>query len=207
MDSETQRKIYLKIQELLAFFHRRETNCHIHLMSFLNKKASLSDKRALRERLIYQIRSHKNYKSAGYNWKELLKLKTKPLLPLASISISYCRYLGVFVIVFDKKVSIGFDIEHKSRVTSQIAQRISSHKALNQSPHPALLWVAKEASVKSLSAPNQPVLFKNCILSNWRPALSSQNYFFDFFVNSSRKYKGIAGFLDGLAIAYTEKLC
>ena len=120
VDVRAQNKIHLKIQELLSFFHRRETNCQIHLMSFLNKKASLSDKRALRESLIYQIRSHKNYKEVSYDWKKLLKLKTKPSLPLAGISISYCHYLGVFVIVFDKKVSIGFDIEYKSRVTSKL---------------------------------------------------------------------------------------
>lgn len=206
MDTRTQDKIHLKIQELLSFFHRKEENCQIHLMSFLNDKASLSDKRQLRENLIHQIKSHKNYKEGNYNWKELLKLKIKPSFPLASISISYCNYLGVFVIVFDKKVSIGFDIEHKSRITSQVVQRISSLEELNQSPHPALLWVAKEASVKSLSTPNQPVLFKNCILSNWRATPSSQNYFFDFFVNSSHKYKGVAGFLNGLALAYTERL-
>ena len=207
MDFRVKNKIYLKIQELLSFFYRRETDYQIHLMSFLNKKASLLDKQQLRENLIHQIQSNKNYQKGDYNWKELLKLNTKPSFPLAGISISYCNYLGVFVIVFDQKVSIGFDIERKSRITRQITQRISSHTELNQSPHPALLWVAKEASVKSLSTAGKPVLFKNCILSNWRPAFSSQNYFFDFFAINSHKYKGVAGFLNGLAVAYAEKLC
>ena len=203
---DAQKQIYLKIQELLFLFQRTEINSQIHLMPFLNKKVSLSNKKQLRQSLIHQIKSHKNYTKMSYNWEELLKLKTKPSVPFVSVSISYCYYLGVFIIVFDKKVSIGFDIELKSRITSPVVQRISSQKEFNQSPHPALLWAAKEASVKSLSTPAQPVLFKACRLLNWTRDQTSQNYFFDFYVRRSHKYRGVAGFLNGLAIAYVEKL-
>ena len=199
-----QSQIYLKIQELLSFFHRTEADSQIHLMSFVNKRASLLDKKKLRQNLIQQIKSHKNYKEKSYNWAEFLQINTKPFFPTAGISISYSNYLGVSLIVFDKQVSIGFDIEHKDRVSSQVAQRISSQEELSQCPHPALLWVAKEAGVKSLSNPQSSVLLKECILSNWKQ-VSDQNYFFDFCMDNSSKYKGSAGFLNDFVIAYAEK--
>ena len=199
------KKIYLKIQELLSFFHREQTNYQIHLMPFLNKKATLLDKNCLRENLIDQIKSHQNYKGGSDNWEKLLKLGTKPLLPKASVSISYCGFLGVCVIVFDEKVSIGFDIEQSDRIKSQVARRISSNKEFKQSPHPSLLWVAKEACVKSLSTRSHPVLFKDCILSNWKSQPFNQNYFFDFYLRNGHKYKGTAGFLDEWVLAYAEK--
>ena len=199
-----QEQIYLKIQELLSLFQRTKTNSQIHLMSFLNKKASLSDKKKLRNSLIKQIKSHRNCPEINYNWEQLLKLKAKPVFPLASISISYSYHLGGFIIVFDKKADIGFDIELKNRITDPVVQRISSQSEFNQSPHPALLWVAKEAGVKSLSTFKLSVLFKDCIVLNWNRNPCSQNYSFDFYIKNSHKYKGVAGFVNGLAIAYTE---
>ena len=200
-----QRQIYLKIQELLSAFHRTESNSQVYFMSFLNKKASLSDKKKLREKLIHHIKSQTGYKDNDLNWDELLKLKTKPFVPGLGLSISYCNYLAVCAIVFDQKVSIGFDIEHKERVTNRLVERISSQKEISQCPHPALLWTAKEAGVKSLSSHSQPVLFKNCRLSNWKKNSANQNYFFDFCAGKGHKYKGTAGFLNGLALAYAQR--
>ncbi|MDE0092563.1 MAG: hypothetical protein OXN83_04690 [Oligoflexia bacterium] len=204
MNSEKEKKISLKIKELLSFFQKKKAGYQVYLMPFLNKKASLLDKKRLRKNLICQIKSHRNYVEKGYNWGKLLQLRTKPSCPWVGLSISYCDYLGAYVIVFDKKLSIGFDMEQKKRVTNQVAQRISSNREFDQSPHPALLWVAKEAGVKSLSAPSSPILFKDCLLSNWRVACSNQNYFFDFCLRGGHKYKGVAGVVGDLAIAYTE---
>ena len=188
------RRIYLKIQELLSVFNRAESNSQIHLMPFLNKKAGLLDRKNLRKSLIHHLKSHKNYKGFSYNWTKLLKIKTKPSFPYASLSISYCYYLGVFIIVFDQKTSIGFDIERKNRVTSPVVRRVSSHKEIDESPHPALLWTAKEACVKSLSTSAQPVLFKDCILSNWKKS-SNQTIFLIFPLSKAINIKELPVFL------------
>ena len=197
--------IYSQTKEMLNCFGQKNIHCHFTL--FLNKKTGIQERRELRQKLIEQIKNHKDFQKAekGFNWDNLLKLGTKADCPFASVSISHCNYLGAFLFTFDKRLSIGFDIEQKKRITKKIIARISSKEERDQAPNNALLWVAKEAGFKCLSDNKAQLLLSDCLISNWKKEKTKEIYFFNSYSKTNnKKALGLARFIDDLALAYTE---
>ena len=197
--------IQSKTKEMLECFGQDTVHLYFHL--FLREKIGIKERKELRQKLIDQMKSHIDYKKhkTVFNWSRLLKIGTKPVCPFASLSISHCGDLGACLFVFDKTLSIGFDVEHKKRITKAIVDRISSKKEVQQAPSPSLLWVAKEASFKCLSDNKAPLLLSDCLISKWKKEKTKEIYLFDFYSKMMDKRSfGVACFIDGLALAYAE---
>lgn len=195
---------HLKTKKMLECFGRK--NIQAHFLSFSNK-IGLKERKVLRQKMVSQIKAHKDFKKneKDFNWKKLLKTGGKPECPFISISVSHCNCLGAFLFVFDKKFSIGFDMEQKNRITDKLVNRISSKAEIKQSPFPALLWVAKEASFKCFSNNQNQFLLSHCLISSWKKTLMQDIYFFDSHLKTNNKTAlGTACFTDDLALAYAE---
>ena len=216
--SKKTEKIYLKIKQLLENFGP----IHFDLLLFKSEKAGAEERKELRKKLIEQIKKQKNFQPKAKKlkpsccerftqkqellpWDSLLKIGSKPEGPLVHISISHSYNLGVFLFVFDKKKSIGFDIEQKDRITKKLISRISSKKEIKQAPFPQLLWVSKEAGLKGLSDNKKPLLLSDCFISNW--SQSKKIYFFECHSKKTKKKAlGASCFVDNIALAYTETI-
>ena len=197
--------IHSKTKKLLETFGRK--NVHFHFTVFSNQKAGTAERRELRQQLIQKIKNHKDFEShkKDFDWNNLLITGKKPDSPVASISISHCRNLGVFLFTFDKNLSIGFDMEQKKRITEKIVKRVSSNEEWEKAPTPALLWTAKEASFKCLSSNKTPLLLSDCRIYSWKKDPTQKIYFFHCHLEKiEKKAFGSAGFSEDLALAYAE---
>ena len=197
--------ICLKTKEMLKSFGQE--NIGVHFTSFPNKKTGVKERRELRQSLIEEIKKHKDIGlyEKDFDWNNLLKIGIKPNCPFASISISHCDYLGVFLIVFNKGVSIGFDMEKTNRITRKLIGRISSKEEIQLSPSLSLLWTAKEASFKCFSDQKESVLLNECFIFDWREEPSKDIYFFKSYLKKvNKKAFGTACCIHDLALAYVE---
>ena len=197
--------IQLRIKEMLKNFGQTKMNVHFTL--FPNKKIGMRERKKLRHALINQIKNHKDFKKheKDFDWNSLLRIGQKPECPFASISISHCHFLGAFLFIFDKNISIGFDMEQKKRITKKIIERISSTKEIQQSPSPSLLWGAKEASFKCLSNSQTQLLLSDCLISHWKKDPEKQMHFFSCHSKkNNKKAVGMACVIGDLVIAYAE---
>ena len=197
------KSLHLQTKQMLEHFGQTEAYCCFILFS--KQKTGDRERTILRQKLIQEITQHKSFKKheSRFYKKALLNLKQRPECPFVSLSVSHCNYLGGFVFVFGKKFSIGFDIENAQRVTKKIISRISSKKEVQQAPHPALLWTAKEASLKCLSRRWDHFMLKDCLVSDWEK--KSDSYQFSACLkNQDLRCKGIVFLTENLAIAYSE---
>lgn len=197
--------IHLKTKKMLENFGQK--NINPHFISFVNKKVGIQERKELRQKLINQIKNHTDFKKYEKDFEEesLLKVGKKPHCSFASISISHCDHLGAFLFVFDKNISIGLDIEEKKRITQKNVERISSKEEMNQAPHYSLLWVAKEASFKSLFKSKTLFLLSDCLISNWKIDPVKDIYFFNSYSKTTgERAFGTACFIDELAVTYAE---
>ena len=229
MNMKNLKFIHSKTKELLKYVGR--TKVHTGFVLFPNEKIGIQERKKLRQKLIEQIKKHKDftpilsenfssyrrekteklqpdgYKNHKKNFdgNNLLKLEQKPNCPYASISLSHCNHLGAFLFVFDKTLSIGLDIEWAQRVTNRLVDRISSKEEVQQTPQPSLLWTAKEASLKCFSNEKTSLFLKDCLISNWKKEVSQDIYFFDAYSKkTNEKSKGAARIINGLTLAYAE---
>ncbi len=196
--------IPLKINKMLECLNRK--NIYFHISSFPNK-IGLKERKELRQKMVNQIKTHKDFKKheEDFNWKKLLQPGGKPNCPFVSISISHCNFLGAFLFVFDKKLSIGFDIEQKNRITDKLVNRISLKTEIKQSPSPSILWVAKEASFKCFSGNQDQFLLSHCLISHWKKTPIQDIYLFKSHLKTTNKTAlGTACLIDNLALAYVE---
>ena len=139
------KSIHQKTKEMLECFGQKKA--FIYFKHFSNHRIGINERRSLRQKLVWFMETQKENKLYKRNFSidHLLKPGGKPKCSFASLSISHCPYLGAFVFAFDTKISIGFDIENRHRVTKEVLYRISLKEEVVKSPAPALLWTAKEA--------------------------------------------------------------
>lgn len=194
--------VYLKTNEMLEQIDRK--NVQAHFMQF-DETARTKKQLKLREELLKQIKHHKDFKARekDFDWNQILKPELKSHCPFASISISYFKDWGAFLFVFDQKLSIGFDVEEKKRITKKLVSRIASKEEVEQSPFPSLLWTAKEASFKCLSKNPAVSLLSDCFISHWREKKGF--YFFECQAKKiKKKASGLLCFSEDLVLAYAE---
>ena len=197
--------IHLQIREILKSLDQKNPEPYFYLTAWKGQKTGIKERQELRRALIEQLKNHVEGISQvrDFNWSGLLRIETKPFCPFAEISISHCQNLGAFVFVFGKRLSIGFDMEKKNRITGKIMQRLSSKKEREAAPSLSLLWTAKEAGLKCFSSKTQ-LLLKDIHVFNG--IVKKKLWFFDLGLkNSSKKGRGVAGFVDDLAVAYAKR--
>ena len=195
--------VNLTIKKMLKCFGQK--NITVGSLSFSKQQPDIEERRKLRYKLIEKIKQHKDFQKHQKSFKEaqLLNIGGKPKGSIVALSISHTRSIGVFLFTFDKSLSIGFDIENKNRVTKKVIERVSSKEELSQAPEVSLLWTAKEAGFKSLSAKTGALFLSDCLISQW----TKEKEFYKFQCYSKKTEQiamGIAGFKDHLVIAYTE---
>lgn len=98
--------------------------------------------------------------------EDLTELSRPPLPISGSASVSHCPSIGGFVFV-PKPWSAGFDIEEKSRISEKVVSRIASPEETTTAPNRHCLWVAKEATFKSLMNKNQPRVLSEIMITGW----------------------------------------
>ena len=194
--------INLKIKEMLECWGAK----HIEVGSFSSmKKIGPKERQKLRYKLIESIKRHKDFTKYQKDFKEkpLLKIGGKPEGSITSLSISHTENRAVFLFTFENKLSIGFDIENKDRVTKKVIERVSSKEEICQTPGISLLWTAKEASFKCLSDRKNKLLLSDCFILQWK----KEKEFYTFRCHSKKTGQialGIAGSIKRLAFAYAE---
>jgi hypothetical protein len=99
--------------------------------------------------------------------QSLQDLSKTPDLQGLSISISHCKDAGGFVAAPRALGQIGFDIEIASRVRPDLMLRMSSPAEMSMAPSAAHLWVAKEATFKSLLGASQPPILSSIRVRSW----------------------------------------
>lgn len=92
---------------------------------------------------------------------------SRPLLRVGifHVSIAHSIPLGGFAL---SKNPVGFDLEEASRVETRTVARVSVTADLNEAPHPAWLWTAKESAFKALQhAEKSPELLSQIEIGDW----------------------------------------
>ena len=134
----------------------------------------------------------------------LLTPGTRPQNPVTSISVSHCPVAGGFVFSFNKKISLGLDMEQSHRVSLPVISRISTREEIRQAPARSLLWTAKEAVFKCVTSEktdHKNLLLKDMLISKWKQK-DPENRLFQFQVkNSGIKGQGVAFFMNNLAFS------
>ena len=108
--------------------------------------------------------------------------------------------MGGFLFSVGDDTSPGLDIEQADRVSWRIVSRVSQEGETSQAPHPALLWSAKEAAVKSL--PPGALLSRVKIL-RWKRLLSEEGHQFEFQALGGEMGRGVAFHVKNLVIGCT----
>ena len=190
--------IRLKTKYMLKPFNKKGVD--FYFMSFKCKKLGLKERQALRQELVKKLKQKITYVK---NFNNLLTVGVKPDSSFASITISHCKNIGAFLFVLDKNLGIGFDIEKTHRVKQKVIKRVSTVKEIKLSPHPALLWTAKEAVFKALFNKKEALLLSECQITDWKK--SSPKGFYSFKSTAKgKKAVGRACFAKDLALAYAE---
>jgi 4'-phosphopantetheinyl transferase EntD len=101
-------------------------------------------------------------------------LSEAPRLPEGSVSISHCRLLGGWAFSATSQ-RLGLDIEQIARVRPELALRMSNESEMEEAPHPAALWTAKEAAFKYLRGERQPLTAKEIRVTSW--SLTAQGFY------------------------------
>lgn len=114
---------------------------------------------------------------------EFLNLEKPPHASLFTCSIAHCGTMGGFVFSLTNRYQLGFDLEDESRADAAVVKRISTTQEMDQAPSPAHLWVAKEATFKSLLGPLQPNVLSQIQVHNWRH-VSDANWLFSSEIQS-----------------------
>jgi len=117
-------------------------------IKFNTPNISLEERKLIRKYLVNAI--EKKWNITETQKINLLTPGSPTYTPFASISISHCPFLGVFIISSNPKVSLGIDIEFSKRAKKKTLSHISHSKEVNSAPSYSALWSAKEASYKSL---------------------------------------------------------
>lgn len=95
--------------------------------------------------------------SLPHGHESLTDLQRRPRIDGWALSISHCPGLGGYIVGASKNF-VGFDLEESTRVTEKIVERVlpfelekSWFSASQPGPaiEPALIWAAKEASIKA----------------------------------------------------------
>jgi hypothetical protein len=122
--------------------------------------------------LSFSLREEWGSHSEGYREKIHQELVQRAA-EFSDSSISHAHGLGGFAGISTpfKDRKIGFDIELVSRVTPELARRISSNpQEAASAPSPAHLWVAKESAFKALNGPLQPQVLSQVGVVGWQKA-------------------------------------
>lgn len=172
---------------------------YFYFESFQSDGPSWEKRLELRKTLV----SHLKQASPTFfekNESHLLTPGQAPQSTIARISISHCPIVGGFVFSLNKKNSIGLDIEIKNRIHSNIIKRISQKKDC-PAPSESLLWVAKEASFKSLAPFYKQTVLSDISISRWFE-VEHGSYIFHF-KKKDLCGKGFAFYTNELALSLT----
>jgi phosphopantetheinyl transferase (holo-ACP synthase) len=121
---------------------------------------------AVRSHLTEQLRVH----SPSSRASELQKIAIPGNLTLIegwSYSISHTSEVGAYLLS-DMSFSLGLDIEDTSRISVPVAKRVSGALEFVKAPTPAVLWVAKEASLKAARS----TLITDVSIRDWKSQTS-----------------------------------
>ena len=162
-------------------------------------KVGLNERTLLRKKLVESLKNKSPFNTKKESsLKRLLIPGKAPKSPWAKISISHSKKRGAFLWTRNKKIkAIGFDMEEKKRVKDKTVQFVSSKKEVRETPHPALLWVAKEASFKASSS----LFLEDIEISNWK---KKENLFFFLTKSKKKKLRGISFFFKDLSFAIVK---
>ena len=100
-----------------------------------------------------------------------VKKRMGQLGPFFDASIAHTQSLGGFSFIQypqESVIQIGMDLEVIARTQEATVQRVSSDNEYAAAPSPAALWVAKEASFKSLKGPQQPKTIGQLVIGDWK---------------------------------------
>ncbi len=171
-----------------------QIGCHFFYCKLkkINQLVTWKDRLSIRKDLINQLKKHYKKHNIFDSQKKqeldkLLNLNWNPKNSTLSVSIAHCPVLAGFVCLLDQKISIGFDIELANRVTDRVVQRVSQLEELKKAPSKDLLWTAKEATCKCIgnNYNKEPILFKDCLISEWQKTNQAGLFSFSFKWKSS----------------------
>jgi hypothetical protein len=143
---------------------------HLNLLE-LNLDSKFSSNQTQHRRLIREdiLRNFQSQLSSE-EISSIQDLDSFPKTEKIFFSISHNQELGGYSVAGLKH---GFDIELKSRISAPIIQRVSTANELSIAPDIKLIWCAKEAAFKALSAFVFTVSDFEVI--DWSPQNESQN--------------------------------
>lgn len=95
-------------------------------------------------------------------------LQQPPQAPGLTCSLAHCPLAGGFVFAIEQNYQLGLDLEVIANVRAEVVARISQPHEVETAPSPALLWVAKEATFKSLLGPHQPQFLSAVQIVSWQ---------------------------------------
>ena len=175
---------------------------YCHFIEFGNLGPTLERRIELRKSLVERLKiSFGHFKK---DWEKLLLIPGEPpIIPDISISISHCPLMGGFVFSFDKKTSIGFDIEISDRVDRAI-EYLSTYKEIKEAPEKSLLWVAKESVFKCIPLKEEKHFLRDSLIFNWNE-IDGGGYKFKFYVEKKKIMgKGLAFLVGKLGVGYAQ---
>lgn len=106
--------------------------------------------------------------------KQILDLTQRPTTAQKNISLSHSQTGSGFAII-DKNFLIGFDVESKSRLNTNLIKRISSSLEITKCPDERFLFCAKEATWKALNELYKIPTLSHIETTHWQQ-LKSQWY-------------------------------
>ncbi len=133
------------------------------------------------------------------NEADFLNLDKQPIIEGLGLSISHCKSMGGFAISFSSG-HVGFDVEDVSRVSDELASRISSPE--EKYPIPALQWVAKESTYKACNKLFNLTHIGQIKIDEWKE--SEGSYSFSASTQDGPVGIGVATFSKNIAIAFFE---
>ena len=197
MNQHIFKNIQNQIQTLSRTVFKLES-IYCHFTAFNSKEVTWQERLELRKKLVQELKHHYSFiidqKAGGISvklWDNLLKPSGSLKNPLVAISISHCPILGGFIFSFDKRLSLGLDVELVYRLTDKLLSRISTKDELKAAPGAAFLWAAKEASFKCASSLEKAttLLISQCLISQWQ-RIEPESYCFHFQMENSKCTKG-----------------
>ena len=200
----------LSTGEIEALFKKsgqylREPSLYFRCKAFGPEGPTYKARKCLREFLVKELeKAHSSIKFSQKQRRALLTPGSRPQSLAAPISVSHCPVLGGFVFSFNKKISLGLDMEQSHRVSLSVINRISTREEVKQAPARSLLWTAKEAVFKCVTSEetdHKNLLLKDMLILKWEQR-GTESRLFQFQVkNSDIKGYGVAFLTDNLAFS------
>ena len=119
--------------------------------------------------------------------EQLLNVDKIPQTSFSNQSISHCSVCGGFIIT-PPFLDVGLDLENSKRdIHKKTVLKVADLSELQEAPCPEALWMAKEASFKSIFRTKNIKLLSQIFISKWAQEKNNNCYSFFFKIPTLKK--------------------